>query len=394
MPSQLRSPVLPANWGIISPDRDDSQRAKSRRKRRSVRLVWQRKLRPMLVVGGAKPATLVPYQTAVNHWESYWRERRISRAKSNNEPPVPRTGGSKSPSFGKTRGPSIETIDRRRLEGFREWLRPGRKKITVNNIVKSLLRILDQAVDCDWLESRPKMKQMPASKAAEKRTLNCDEIDRLYRACEVATWPRFDRPGRKISPVDHWRTAVVMFINFGFRTQELTRFSSGMRALRWQDVHWSPESPGLVSQTNPGGWLKYTPEKQEGVKPDPLTLAISPTVAAHLRLVAPPTVTASSPVLDWPLSKKMLYQTWRRIVMAAGIGHGWQIYHLRKTCETLHNYHSAGGMAGKYITGHAARDVSDAHYHNAELMMARALVEFPQPPSFAAVFVDRQPQLF
>jgi hypothetical protein len=402
MPSALRKSHLPANWGIVrveeSTDSDHPKPPKKkRRRRRTLRFVYSRKLKPMMVRDKAKAASFRPYVTALNHWEKYWQlkiqarqsERQSSLKLRVTEPSVCRTEGSSGPKKTKIAGPPISKINRAMLEDFREWLATGRESVTVNNLMKSILRILDVAVDRDWLEFRPKVKQLREQKAAAKRVLTYEQVSAIYRAAEVAKWPRFDRSGRKLNPANQWRAAIVLWFNFGFRTQEITRYDSSKRAVTWDMITRGIHSPGLVAQTNQSGWLTYTPPKQEGKKPEPLTLALPPVVRAHIDSTGP--VMPGQPIFDWPLSKKCFHDSWKLIVRAADVGRWW-IKDFRKTCTTWHNYHSPG--IAPHILGHAPRNVSDGHYHNPELATTRALLEFPQPEAFDLVADANQLKLF
>jgi hypothetical protein len=83
-------PQLPSAWRIVRPDdepdapnstgqRGIQEQPRPKRRRKSLREVWTRYLQPRLIEEGRKPATFRAYQTHLNAWEKYWRERAQQR---------------------------------------------------------------------------------------------------------------------------------------------------------------------------------------------------------------------------------------------------------------------------------------------------------------------------
>ena len=368
------------------------------KRRKGLRHVWETVTLPQLIEDGKKPATIREYKTHLAAWERYWAERSAAK-----EPSVPVTEGSFSPWNSdiarKRPDPPYNRISRRHLMDFRAWLTPGRAKKTVNNYMKSI-RALQLAAAEQWPKAfksmPPKVRALKCRKAKPKVYLPLDHVDAIYSACGVATWPRQSRLPACITAADYWRASIVLYFNFGFRTQELISYDSEFVGLRWGDVYFQSDSPGLSDGVNDHGWLVYTPRKQEAEKPEPLVLALSPIVAMHLRSIRPAEAAAADPVFPWPKSAKQMREQLKAILRRAGVRpkgasgvRRYYLYHFRKTCVTLHNLHRPG--IAPFITGHADRDggkgvsIQGRHYDNAELAAAEALLAFPQPESFSAI---------
>ena len=398
---------LPRGWGVVRTDDQPKPTAKAKpRRRRTLRRAFIKFQQPRMRAEGAKKAALSPYLTALKAWETYWCERYLSRRinssdLTNGGASVPQTDSQKSQGKTKVYDPPIDRITKAHLESFRQWLMPGRTAITVNNYLRSIGTILRSADT--WLDGQkePKVKRLKARKAARKIVISIDHVDTIYRSCESATWPSQNRSGQPIDPAEQWRAAVVLFFCFGFRTQEVVRYQSWRRSLSWENFHWQSASPGLSDAVNDHGWLCYVPEKQEGVKPEPLVLALPELVALHLRaLWSNQGRPESGIVFDWPWNERSFRSTWRAICRAGGVkpklGSGvprYTIKHFRKTATTYHNLAEPG--IAPYIVGHADREsVSDRHYNNPELATTRALQKFPLPKSFDLIRNTNQLRLF
>lgn len=377
------------------------------KRRKGLRHVWETIVKPQLIEEGKKPATIREYITHINGWERYWRELAESK-----EPSVASTEGCFSPRFSEKLNrrpdPPYNRIKRQHLLAFRTWLIPGREMKTVNNYLESIHTLTEAAAE-SWpraFTSPPaKIKALKCRKAKPKVYMLVEHVDAIYRACSTAVWPRDSRLPEGITAADYWRAAVVLFFNFGFRTQELISHGSEFSALTWGQIYSQAESPGYSNGNNDHGWLVYTPRKQEAVKPEPLVLALHPIVAMHLRSLRPAAPAANTPIFPFPKSNNQFRDQWHAITRASRVKpkgtlevNRYQVFHFRKTCITLHNYHRPG--IAPFITGHADRDgqkgvaIQGKHYDCAELAAAEALLAFPQPPSFESIRRTDQLTLF
>lgn len=403
---------LPKGWNVIQPEKLTKPAEKKQRdphRKRTLRRAFNRILKPKMEAELAKPASFVPYSTALNLWESYWlqrwQQRRAKLAESAvGEPPVPVTGSQYSPGKKKICDPPVHRITKAHLASFRLWLMQGRQAITVNNHMRSVATMMRAAGENGWDVNRlPTLKRLKAKRAALKVIMTTEQVADLYRACDRATWPQVDRQGKSIDTAAHWRAAVVLFCCFGFRTQELLRYQSSKRSLTWGNFQWQSESPGLSTATTSCGWLSYVPEKQEGFKPEPLVLALPEIVMLHLRSLSSNSATlpTSGIVFDWPWNRRSLASTWKAVCRAGGVAPKrssgvtqFTVKHFRKTATTWHNLQTPG--IAPWIVGHSDRkqSVSDLHYNNPELATTSHLQEWKYPQVFDAIRDTGQMRLF
>lgn len=350
---------------------------------------------PELVSKKRKPDTIAEYRTHLRRWDEYWESQN-------------------SQQIGKRRitHPALGEISRLSLLNWRNYLADKFDDLgprSLNKHVGSVQATLAAAMKEGWLWSCPKLEPLKHAKAARKLYLTREQMGRLYDACDRAVWPpqeavRGDR--RPHPPAIEWKTALVLFFNFGFRTQELIRYESAMRTLTWGQISFEAETPAPDGHARcDHGWLWYVPEKQEWQKDETLVLPLNAVIRAHLDAMRPPgPIDPQRPVFDWPLNHVAFYQQWRALLAIAelkpkpnlktGEQESYHPKHLRKTCTTWHNAVCPG--ISIYITGHADdRDedaaeralqrtsrVSLAHYDNGENLLVQHMREYPQPEPF------------
>lgn len=404
---------MPEGWGLITDQADRQTKAEPAdqakkkgdpRRKQTLRRAYNRILKPRMQAEQAKRASFSPYVTAINHWERYWLERsderRARRLKLADEPSVRQTDAQKTQAKKRIADPPIHRISKAHLEGFRRWILPGKAAVTVNNLVAKIRTLILAADEAGWREERPpKLRRLKARNYATKLVMTDDDLTKLYRAADGASWPARDRMGREVNPGDQWRAAIVMFSCYGFRTQELIRYCSWKRSLSWANVLSQSVSPGLSEAVNDDGWLCYVPEKQEGAKPEQLVLAIPDVVRLHLRRLGRSGTTDDGVIFDWPLSRRSQDIAFRGICLRAGVRppvatgcSRFLIKHFRKTATTRHNLQTPG--IAPHVLGHAPRNVSERHYNNPEQAVANHLAQWQYPPVFDDVRKTNQGLLF
>ena len=244
-----------------------------------------------------------------------------------------------------------------------------------------------------------------------------EQLGLIYDACQYAQWPR-RRGGLgranvntplPFKPAAYWRAAVVLYSNFGFRTQELIAFEKTERPLTWSNISTATKTPNLEGLAhNEWGWLDYVPTKQEraGKRQDasePVIVPLVRCVRAHLESIRPKNWKPDDPIFPFPFSNADFYATWRVILAQSGVvarvcrrtgkQYDYKIAHFRKTATTLYNNHCRG--LGPIVCGHSERDlskvvsdVSDKHYDNPESWLVEQLSSFEQPAAFGALHWD------
>lgn len=355
----------------------------------TLRDVWETLKRPEIEQEGRAAETLADYGRHLDRWEEFFE----------------------TPDGQKYRiiNPALGQIDREMLLAWRGWLtrRPMGAR-SANKHLGTIHALLACAESHRKIGATPRLPPLSTHVAAAKLYLSYQEIDQLYEACELATWPRQDGRGEDLPwpAVRYWRALIVMLFNYGCRTQELVAYERSAKPMRWRQIHWQRESPAIAGRALcDWGWLAYVPTKQERHKPEPLVLPLNEATAWHLKSIEPPEVDVERPLFDWPLSPDSFYQTWDEILAGSkvkpkadpvtGEAAKYQLLHFRKTCTTWLNHHCRG--IAPHITGHAARGRDDAvsskHYDNVELAVLKALRELPQPSAFQAAMLGNQQRL-
>ncbi|MDM4015993.1 hypothetical protein [Roseiconus lacunae] len=190
-----------------------------------------------------------------------------------------------------------------------------------------------------------------------------DQIDAIYDACDVATWPAG-------SPALQWKTYLVILSVMGPRVNDAATLTAA-------NFSFDPTSPIRRSvRTYPHGWLIYLPTKTKSKKPARLIVPLPPCVAAHVSALES---RRRGELFGWNDARGHAFaRQWQRIVATAGLPHV-ERRHFRSTANI--RWDRAGGdrQLGRWVLGHASRDVNDQHYMRAEpdLIEAAPLVEVP-----------------
>jgi hypothetical protein len=343
--------------------------------------VFRGQILPDLIQRNRSKDTIQSYQRALRAWAA-WEIYRRSTAK------MGKSGYWTTYPVAK----AADAITRDDVRGFQAWLSQRSSGRSTNKVVAAIESILRQI-------DRPpaKVQPLPQRNSSPKLYLSFaepNEWKKLYAACSAADWPtRARSSGESLCAPAQWRAAVVLFLLYGFRTEELIGHTSAgaLAALRWRNISFGSESPSPESRAqNEFGWLWYVPAKQSWSKPTPIVLPLHRSARDHLRSIKPRRALTESPVFDWPYCSREFYRCWRAIVARAGIREKRDLQtgstlsllpkHLRKSCVTFHNFHRPG-VAGM-ITGHGKRDIVADHYDNPELTLIDHFKTLPVPSNW------------
>ena len=123
---------------------------------------------------------------------------------------------------------------------------------------------------------------------AGRHYLTKAEIDALYFATHKMERPRgWDRP----MPIGrYWRSAIVVFFNYGLDTGTVWKSAPFHEPILWRHVSWSRQSPDRqVKELSPWGWLFYRRVKTGKAFYRPMNRVVH----AHIKSIMP-----ESPVPD------------------------------------------------------------------------------------------------
>ena len=194
--------------------------------------------------------------------------------------------------------------------------------------------------------------------------LSNEQLGKIYEACDIATWPHDQ-------PVLQWQTYLVIASVMGPRVDDTARLTA-------DDFRFDPASPVQHSvRTYDDGWLVYVPSKTKAKKRGRLIIPLPPCVNVHVRELIR---RRSGRLFSWRNSTSHRFtDQWQLIVKQAGLDHV-QRRNLRSPANIRWTRAGSGNDLGRWVLGHAARDVNDAHYMRVEpeLIEAAPIVEVPQ----------------
>jgi len=325
---------------------------------------YEELMKPHLRRKNRRLATYREYETCLRRWEAFSKDR--------------------------SHRPILQTLSAGVLEDFQDWLLDTLKgknvENTVNKHVKAVLAIMRRAKRRGELQNVPDVEMLDANRVAGKRYLEYEEVDALYRACEIAKWPP-PTHRTQCNASRLWRAAIVVYFNYGLRTQELMAYEGDHDGVRWSSVFWEDRTPDPDGHArNEHGWIRYTPQKQRWAKNEPVTLPLNEITRKHLEGIRPQAPGEDDRVFEVPLCSNSFYDQWRAICEKAGRDTGneslrsLEVKGLRKTASTWHNKTTPG--IAPFVLGHAERGVNAMHYTNVEQQLVEHFAKFPQPESF------------
>lgn len=301
--------------------------------------------------------------------------------------------------------PGIATVSTESLACLvASFLADEKSPATAGKALRYIGRVLNHAHDNGILPRKIRKPPVPSA-GSLIRILSSDERRRIFRACELATWPRH----HQFAAGDFWRCWFLWSVTFGFRLSEsfgLPFQSVAGRRMVPFGIHTAERCPlpeaAHLELDSPGGWLVYRPEKQKRFKSLPLFLPIPLACRQLLEKITPGGIDSprrhfvfdayqelkKSQPGDYRTIKISLYRQWYNIVQAAGIPirdpagkpHPMRPtpHDIRRTCETAYDTQFSVGIGGE-VTGHAARGVSGKSYSNNLPRVVAAVLAFDLP---------------
>lgn len=281
-----------------------------------------------------------------------------------------------------TGDPDLHEVDNLALWNFSQALMtsipPGRNKPLSKTSVAKYLREV-QAIfstigpvrhgkpDAFGILDRVPVCRKPPIDETPVITIEADEVDRIYEACRIATWPKkVSADGKWIQfvPVDWWRCLLVYLYNVGSRRNEFL-------GLRRDQIDFDRRM------------MTIDPEKHGDSNWKPLHA----NVIDHMRTIWLPNRTL---LFACPRTRT-LYKQWHRIQEAAGIHVPRPIDSDRKPYYSFHEVRKTAGTnwaehspsAAQHMLGHRSLNTTVRHYINRGKLAQRIEEKISQPSSFA-----------
>lgn len=301
--------------------------------------------------------------------------------------------------------------------------RDGRMRVvtprSLNKTLQAIEQILAAAIEDGTLdESRGivRVRKVAQPRQVNKLVLTDEQLAAIIDAAKKATWPHHATDGRPIDAPTMWQTAIVLFAIYGMRTQDLLRYDTLLRPIRWGCVRPAGPSPaedGTLDSDH--GWLSWVPNKTDRVKSFAMCLPLSATARHWLdrwREAMPPT-SDTDPLMPIPMTKDSVYASWRAILSEANVKpkpkiefdesgnviateRGYLLKHLRCTAGTRAEEHASSlhhQGVGRWITGHVSNDVFERHYRGMERAIKETIETMPMPVGFSPETAPERPRL-
>ena len=288
----------------------------------------------------------------------------------------------------------LEEIGRREIREFLDWVyeeaitnegtNPGR---TANKVRSHLCAAMTWALDQELLDTLPRFPKIkPQRVVAGRHYLTKSEINALYFATYQMMRPR---GWNDVYPVGrYWRSALVLFFNYGIDTGTLWKTLPFHEPILWRHVTWGSQSPDRqVKARSRYGWLFYRRVKtgKDFWRP------MNRTVRLHLKSILPASPDPDSQVFLGGSTRPN--NRFRALCDTVGIQpktrpdtgetRPWVLKDLRKTCATYYDEHVPESSVE--ILGHSAGGITYRHYAHRAPLAFRAIMTLPQPSAFTGL---------
>ncbi len=292
------------------------------------------------------------------------------------------------------KGGPIEQLGRREVREFLDWVyeraveqsgtNPGR---TANKAREHLRAVFSWAWEQDLIEAPPRFpKPRQQRDVAGRHYLTKAELNSLYFATYQMRRPRGWSDSAPVGR--HWRSALVLFFNYGLDTGTIWKTLSWHEPLLWRHVFWESQSPDPdVKARSRWGWLFYRRVKTGKSFYRPMNQAVH----VHLRALLPDKVGPDERVFSGggsrpnarfaELSKLAALRPKQDV--ETGQEKAWELKDLRKTCATYYDEHMPESSIE--ILGHSVAGITYRHYAHRAPLAFKAITTLPQPSAFMSL---------
>lgn len=289
---------------------------------------------------------------------------------------------------------SLEQLGRKEIREFLDWVyeravaeqgtNPGR---TANKAREHLRAVISWAWEQDLIESPPRFpKPRPQRDVGGRHYLTKAEINALYFATHQMKRPRgWQCP---MSVGRYWRSALVMFFNYGLDTGTIWKSTPSHEPILWRHVWWDRQSPDRnVKQQSPWGWLFYRRVKTGKTFYRPMNRVVH----AHIKSLEPSNPDPDGQVFLGGGSRPnarfeelcKLAGIRQKSNIESGASEPWELKDLRKTCATYYDEHMPESSIE--ILGHSVAGITYRHYAHRAPLAFKAIMTLPQPTAFSAL---------
>lgn len=285
---------------------------------------------------------------------------------------------------------------------MRLWRQPGGRaraasRDTIRKRVGVLKMLLGECVDREMLARVPRMPPLPPRTKLRgfAGPVTIEEIGKLYRAADAATWPRLRTKAQRerfghLVPSAWWRTWLVLWWCYGLRTQDVVAYKSRrFSGLLWHEVRESRACPveGSSRYEAPHGWLFKPPKKTEDRKRTAVVAPLHPVVVRHLRLFRCVSELDAPRVFPSGRRKDKFYEAWRAIRSEAGLGEDVTIAGSEDGDSPRRSIRKGAGNnwpgeLGEWVLGHVPEGTFQRSYKTIAAALIDGIEDLPLPDAF------------
>ena len=285
-------------------------------------------------------------------------------------------------------------MTRKHIRDFLDWVyeravqqggtNPGR---TANKARENLRAVLSWVCEHDLIETLPRFPRPKQQRhVAGRYYLTKSELNALYFATYNMKRPRgWSRP---IPVGRYWRSALVMFFNYGVDTGTIWKTTPFHEPILWRHVFWDRQSPdGHAKERSRWGWIFYRRVKTGKTFYRPMNRVVH----AHLKNIMPDDQGPNDPVFVGGGSRPnariphlcALAGIKPKKDIETGAARPWLLKDLRKTCATHYDAHLPESSIE--ILGHSVGGVTCRHHAHRDPLAFRAIMTIPQPWAFTSL---------
>lgn len=288
----------------------------------------------------------------------------------------------------------LEQLSRSAIRDFLDWVydqameQGGQNPERTSNKARDHIRaVAAWAWENDIIESLPRFPKPRSQRdVAGRQYLSKAELNALYFATYQMRRPHAWKQPHTVG--QYWRSAIVLFFNYGLDTGTVWKTKTTHEPLLWRHVFWNHESPDRQSKLRSRyGWIFYRRVKTNKSFYRPMNRVVH----AHLRRLQPPKFVPEEPIFAGGTARPN--SVFKRLIALAGIrdkvdvetgvAKDWLLKDLRKTCATYYDEHMPESSIE--ILGHSVSGVTYRHYAHRDPLAFKAIMTIPQPSAFMAL---------
>lgn len=309
-------------------------------------------------------ATCVEYRATVNKWKEWGKKQ------------------------------SLESIGRTELREFIDWVHARAIKHdgknperTANKCREHLRAVMSWAWERELIEEIPRFPRTRKQRnVAGRHYLTKAELNALYFATHKMPRPRGWSSQSEVGRF--WRSALVLFFNYGLDTGTIWKWKPIHKPIRWKDITWTTACPdGRGKRNARWGWITYRRVKTNKFFIRPMNRVVH----SHLRILQHDSCKPDDSVFEGGSSRPNV--VFKQLCEIANLSpkrdiqtdeeSPWLLKDLRKTCATYYDQHIPESAVE--ILGHSIKGITSRHYAHRDPLAFRAITTMPQPSAFLSL---------